>query len=148
MNWKTLNFIWVAICTCALILPIGAHTYIPYTSHFHYYCRDHLGNNRVVVSEDGEIEQVTHYYPYGGLFGDVNTEPGLQPYKYGGKESNCTATQPVALVLVKERDGCFVDDFLDKDGNSEKAQMKEYLKTEQTQSRPDGHLNIVNPLPR
>ena len=86
MNWKTLNFIWVAICTCALILPIRAHTYIPYTSHFHYYCRDHLGDNRVVVSEDGEIEQVTHYYPYGGLFGDVNTEPGLQPYKFGGKE--------------------------------------------------------------
>lgn len=97
---------------------------------------------------DSEIEYVTHFYPYGGLSGDVNAEPGLQPYKYGGKESNCTATQPVALVLVKERDGCFVDDFLDKDGNSEKAQMKEYLKTEQTQSRPDGHLNIVNPLPR
>ena len=52
-------------------------TYIPYTSHFHYYCRDHFGDNRVVVSEDGEIEQVTHYYPYGGLFGDVNTEPEL-----------------------------------------------------------------------
>jgi RHS repeat-associated protein len=59
---------------------------VPYTFHYHYYCRDHLGNNRVVVSEDGEIEQVTHYYPYGGLFGDVNTEPGLQPYKFGGKE--------------------------------------------------------------
>lgn len=35
---------------------------------------------------DSEIEYVTHYYPYGGLYGDVNTEPGLQPYKYGGKE--------------------------------------------------------------
>ena len=77
MNWKTLNFIWVAICTCALILPIGAHTYIPYTSHFHYYCRDHLGNNRVVVSEDGEIEQVTHYYPYGGL--PEGTYPIISP---------------------------------------------------------------------
>ncbi len=49
----------------------------PYTFQYHYYCKDHLGDNRVVVSEDGEIEQVTHYYPYGGLFGDVNSEPEL-----------------------------------------------------------------------
>lgn len=27
----------------------------PYTSHFHYYCRDHLGDNRVVVGEEGGI---------------------------------------------------------------------------------------------
>ena len=65
---------------------VSNNAFGPYTSLYHYYCRDHLGNNRVVVSEDGEIEQVTHYYPYGGLFGDVNTEPGLQPYKFGGKE--------------------------------------------------------------
>jgi hypothetical protein len=51
-------------------------------------------------------------------------------YNIGDKEPNYTATQPVALVLVKERDGWFVDDFLDKDGDSEKAQMKEYLKEE------------------
>lgn len=65
---------------------VSHNVFRPYVSHFHYYCRDHLGNNRVVVGEDGEIEQVTHYYPYGALFGGVNTEPGLQPYKFGGKE--------------------------------------------------------------
>lgn len=53
------------------MLPI--RVLIPYTSHYHYYCKDHLGNNRVVVDEDGGIEQISHYYPYGGLFGDVNT---------------------------------------------------------------------------
>jgi len=65
---------------------VHKHTRIPYTFDFHYYCRDHLGSNRVVVNEDGEIEQVTHYYPYGGLYGDINTNSEFQPYKYGGKE--------------------------------------------------------------
>lgn len=60
---------------------------------------------------------------------DVDLE--CAAYNIGDKEPNYTATQPVALVLVKERDGWFVDDFLDKDGDSEKAQMKEYLSSHQ-----------------
>lgn len=53
---------------------------------FHYYQQDHLGNNRAVVSEDGTVEQTTEYYPFGGIYGDVSTNPGLQLYKYNGKE--------------------------------------------------------------
>ena len=53
---------------------------------FHYYLQDHLGNNRAVVSEDGTMEQTTEYYPFGGIYGDVSTNPGLQLYKYNGKE--------------------------------------------------------------
>ncbi len=53
---------------------------------FHYYLQDHLGNNRAVICEDGTIEQTTEYYPFGGIYGDVSTNPGLQPYKYNGKE--------------------------------------------------------------
>lgn len=53
---------------------------------FHYYLQDHLGNNRAVVSEDGTVEQTTEYYPFGGIYGDVSTNPGLQLYKYNGKE--------------------------------------------------------------
>ena len=53
---------------------------------FHYYLQDHLGNNRAVVSEDGTMEQTTEYYPFGGIYGDVSTNSGLQPYKYNGKE--------------------------------------------------------------
>ena len=34
------------------------------------YQYDHLGNNRVVVNESGTVEQVNHYYPYGGLMGE------------------------------------------------------------------------------
>lgn len=53
---------------------------------FHYYTKDHLGNNRTVVNENGTLEQVTHYYPFGGIFGDATLNAGIQPYKYNGKE--------------------------------------------------------------
>ena len=52
---------------------------------FHYYLKDHLGNNRVVVSEDGEIEQVNDYYPTGALM--ASSKGGdTQRFKYNGKE--------------------------------------------------------------
>ena len=60
-----------------------------FTPTYHYYVRDHQGNNRLVVSAEGEIEQVNHYYPYGGLFGadeEAEADDDLQPYKYNGKE--------------------------------------------------------------
>lgn len=53
---------------------------------FHYYVRDHRGDNRCVVSEDGAYEQKTFYYPLGGIIGDKSTAPSLQPYKRSGKE--------------------------------------------------------------
>ena len=48
------------------------------------YQYDHLGNNRVVVNESGTVEQVNHYYPYGGLMGE-STGGDIQKYKYNGK---------------------------------------------------------------
>lgn len=53
---------------------------------FHYYITDHLGNVRAVVGESGTVEQRTHYYPFGGILGDLSTYPGVQPYKFGDKE--------------------------------------------------------------
>lgn len=53
---------------------------------FHYFTQDHLGNNRVVTKEDGTIEQIVHYYPFGGTFNDVGVNASLQQYKYNGKE--------------------------------------------------------------
>ncbi len=50
---------------------------------YHYYLKDHLGNNRVVITQSGAVEQTTHYYPYGGTFASSTTG---QPYKYNGKE--------------------------------------------------------------
>ena len=52
---------------------------------YHYYLKDHLGNNRVVVSSKGEVEQVNHYYPYGGIMAESTSE-SAQRYKYNGKE--------------------------------------------------------------
>ena len=53
---------------------------------FHYYTQDHLGNNRAVVNENGTLEQVTHYYPFGGVYGDAGSDPDCQDRKYNGKE--------------------------------------------------------------
>lgn len=57
------------------------------TPVYHYYLKDHQGNNRVVLHQNGTtVEQVNHYYPFGGLF-EVNTATsGIQSYKYNGKE--------------------------------------------------------------
>ena len=53
---------------------------------FHYFTQDHLGNNRTVTNEDGTVEQITHYYPFGGTFNDAGLNASLQQYKYNGKE--------------------------------------------------------------
>ena len=52
---------------------------------FHYYLKDHLGDNRVVMSESGAIEQFNDYYPTGALMGS-STNGDVQRYKYNGKE--------------------------------------------------------------
>lgn len=56
-----------------------------HTLSFHYYLKDHLGNNSVVVSEDGEIEQVNDYYPTGALMAS-SMGGDTQRFKYNGKE--------------------------------------------------------------
>ena len=53
---------------------------------YHFYVQDHLGNNRLVVDEGGTIEQINHYYPYGGLMGESKNLSSNQRYKYNGKE--------------------------------------------------------------
>ena len=50
---------------------------------YHYYLQDHQGNNRVVLNQNGTVEEVNHYYPFGGLFA---SSTNVQPYKYNGKE--------------------------------------------------------------
>ena len=53
---------------------------------FHYYEKDHLASARMVVNENGTIEQVSHYYPFGGVYGDLSYNSELQRNKYVGKE--------------------------------------------------------------
>lgn len=52
---------------------------------YYFYLTDHLGNNRVVADEEGNIVQTTHYYPFGMPFAE-SSSPDRQPYKYNGKE--------------------------------------------------------------
>ena len=59
------------------------------TPIYHYYLKDHQGNNRIVMNQNGTtVEQVNHYYPFGGLFGE-GIATSNQNYKYNGKELNC-----------------------------------------------------------
>ena len=46
-------------------------------------CRTIRGNNRVVLSSSGAVEEANHYYPFGGVFASSGN---VQPYKYNGKE--------------------------------------------------------------
>ena len=50
---------------------------------YHYYLKDHQGNNRVVINQSGTVEETNHYYPFGGVFASAGN---VQPYKYNGKE--------------------------------------------------------------
>lgn len=50
---------------------------------YHYYLQDHQGNNRVIADQAGAVEEVNHYYPFGGIFASTSS---VQPYKYNGKE--------------------------------------------------------------
>lgn len=56
-------------------------------AYYHYYLKDHQGNNRVVIYPNGNKKQVNHYYPFGGLF-ETKDYAVLtkQSYKYNGKK--------------------------------------------------------------
>ena len=52
---------------------------------YHYFIKDHQGNVRVVADEQGNVEEVNDYYPFGGLM-STSSRWSVQPYKYNGKE--------------------------------------------------------------
>jgi RHS repeat-associated protein len=59
-----------------------------YTAH--YYLRDRLGNNRIVMDAAGTVKQVNNYYPSGTSMAERRTDQGIQPYKFGDKELDRT----------------------------------------------------------
>ena len=65
----------------------GYATYVGSLWAYHYFIKDHLGNNRMVVHPSGlnRQPQVNNYYPYGGLMAN-STNQDQQRYKYNGKE--------------------------------------------------------------
>lgn len=68
--------------------PGGYYSYSPNSWTAHYYIQDYQGSNRKVVKVTSTtVEQVTHYYPYGGVIGDISAEEECrQKYKFEGKE--------------------------------------------------------------
>ena len=53
---------------------------------YHFYVKDYRGDVRAVVADDGTLEEVNSYYPYGMLHGPSAIAAGVQPHKYTGKE--------------------------------------------------------------
>lgn len=51
----------------------------------HYYLTDHLGNNRMDVTDDDGVWQAMDYYPFGMPMGSSYL-PGAQRWLFGGKE--------------------------------------------------------------
>ena len=62
------------------------HPRLPGKPSYHFYVQDHKGNNRLVLSANGGVEEVNSYYPYGGLM-SMSTA-STQRFKYNGKELN------------------------------------------------------------
>ena len=69
--------------TQKLLLTEEGYINLAGTQQYHYYLKDHQGNNRVVINRSGTMEETNHYYPFGGVFA---TAGNTQPYKYNGKE--------------------------------------------------------------
>jgi RHS repeat-associated protein len=57
-----------------------------------YSLKDPLGNNRIVMNASGTVGQMTNYYPSGVTMAgsDVQTNPSIQPCKFGNKELDRT----------------------------------------------------------
>ncbi|MCT4602052.1 MAG: RHS repeat-associated core domain-containing protein [Marinifilum sp.] len=54
---------------------------------YQFFVKDHLGNTRLSLNEDGAVEEVNHYYPFGMRMAMANSkEDATQKYRYNGKE--------------------------------------------------------------
>ncbi|MCR5270737.1 MAG: hypothetical protein K6D91_06935 [Prevotella sp.] len=55
---------------------------------YRFYNKDHLGNIREVIDEDGKVCQTNDYYPFGTPFSELSStiNTAYQPFKYNGKE--------------------------------------------------------------
>ncbi|MHB2226945.1 interleukin-like EMT inducer domain-containing protein [Calditrichota bacterium LG24] len=59
-------------------------TYQPMKKYF--YLKDHLGNIRVTVDENGDVKGYNDYYPFGLRMRSMNNALAMDMYKYSSKE--------------------------------------------------------------
>ena len=64
------NYVYSSGTVKQLLVDGGYVTFSGTTPQYHFYVKDHLGNNRMVVNASGMVEQVSHYYAFGGLMGE------------------------------------------------------------------------------
>ena len=57
--------------------------YISADGTYHHFICDYQGNNRIVINDNGVVEERINYYPYGMPFPET---ANIQPYKYSQKE--------------------------------------------------------------
>ena len=79
------NFIYYNGSLSQILVDGGYISFNGSTPTYYYYLKDHLGSNRVTVKTNGTVINVSHYYPFGGLFGE-STGVSDMAYKYNGKE--------------------------------------------------------------
>ncbi len=54
---------------------------------YYFFRKDHLGNNRIVIDQDGNLKQRMYYYPFGMSMPETASyNSSDQPYRYNGKE--------------------------------------------------------------
>ena len=123
----------------------------------HFYVKDHLGSNRLVVDGNGNIEEVNHYYPFGALMGD-RCGVSRNKYKYIGKELDTMygwnmqdhearwydpvlgrwmATDPLQEKYESVSSYCYTANnpirFVDTDGNSPFSVLIKYVAKKEVQ---------------
>jgi len=86
---------------------------------YHYYLKDHLGNNRAVVDQYNTLIQSTQYYPFGMAFADGYDNGTKQPYKYNGKELDQVHGLNLYDYAARHSDGA-VPHFTSVDPHAEK----------------------------
>ena len=79
------NFIYYNGYLSQILVDGGYISFNGSTPTYYYYLKDHLGSNRVTMRTNGTVVNVSHYYPFGGLFGE-STGISDMAYKYNGKE--------------------------------------------------------------
>ena len=72
--------------TFSLILFIFYSSETLFAGEFNYYIRDHLGNTRVVLNEDGSVKEYYDYHPFGLSLRESISGANKARYKFTGKE--------------------------------------------------------------
>lgn len=70
-----------------ILIDDGYVEYNGYDYQYHFFTKDHLGNNRFVtnLNQMNYFSEFNNYYPFGMAFASYNADTS-QPYKYNGKE--------------------------------------------------------------